>query len=120
MNDVIPCLGVIGTLIVIFGFVLLMRYINYRETLALAERGLSRPETTKSSNGFLRWGIVLTALGIALTIGLYPLGLSNTGSDYPLGLGPWILVGLIPLFLGLSLLLIHLLAKKDNTTPKGE
>jgi hypothetical protein len=65
--------------------------------------------------------MVLTALGIALTIGLYPLGLlSNTVSNYPLGLGPWILTGLIPLFLGLSLILIHLLTKKDNTASKDD
>jgi hypothetical protein len=102
MDDLVPCLGVIGTLIVILGSILLMRYITYKETLALAEKGLSLSEPATGSKGFLRWGIVLTALGVALTIGLYPLGLSNTGSNYPLGLGPWILAGLIPLFLGLS------------------
>ena len=61
-----------------------------------------------------------TAPGIALTIGLYPLGRSNTASNYPLGLRPWILAGLIPLFLGLSLILIHLLTKKGDTASAGE
>ena len=52
MNDLIPCLGVVGILIVIFGFLAFIRYINYKETLALAEKGLTRPET-KNSKGLL-------------------------------------------------------------------
>jgi hypothetical protein len=108
--DIFPCLGVVGTLIVIFGFIAFMRYINYRETLALAEKGLTRPET-KNNKGLLRWGIVITALGIALTLGLYPIGFF-AGENYPLHLGPWMLGGFVPLFLGLGLVLLHYLTEK--------
>jgi hypothetical protein len=111
MSDIIPCLAVIGSLVIIFGFLAFLRYMNYKETIALAEKGLSRPEP-KTQGGLLRWGILITALGLALSIGLYPIGLSS-GQSYPLGLGPWMLGGFVPLFLGLGLILLHYLSHKD-------
>ena len=111
MSDIFPCLGIVGSLTVIFGFLALIRYLEYRETISLAEKGLSRPEK-KNSKPLLRWGIILTALGLALTVGLYPVGFAVNDS-YPLHLGPWMLGGLIPLFLGLGLILLHYLAEKE-------
>lgn len=111
MSDLIPCLGVVGVLAIIFGFLAFMRYMNYKETIALAEKGLSRPES-KSSKGLLRWGIVISALGLALSLGLYPLGF-DSGNNYPLHLGPWMLGGFVPLFLGLGLILLHYLTEKE-------
>ena len=111
MNDLIPCVSVIGVLVVIFGFLAFIRYINYKETLALAEKGLTRPET-KNTKGLLRWGIVITALGVALSLGLYPIGFS-AGDNYPLDLGPWMLGGFVPLFLGLGLILLHYLTENE-------
>lgn len=112
MNDIIPCLGVIGVLGLIFGFLAFLRYMNYKETLALAEKGLTKPETKSApGKGLLRWGIVVTALGFALSLGLYPLGF-DSGQAYPLHLGPWMLGGFVPLFLGLGLILIHYLTEK--------
>jgi hypothetical protein len=111
MNALILCLGVIATLTIIFGFIALLRYLNYRETIALAEKGLSPPEK-KNNKPLLRWGVILTALGLALTLGLYTLGFSGADS-YPLHLGPWMLGGLVPLFLGLGLVLLHYLTEKE-------
>lgn len=111
MDGLIPCLGVLGILIIIFGFLAFIRYLNYKETLALAEKGLSRPET-KNSKTILRWGIIVSALGVALSIGLYPIGFF-AGDNYPLHLGPWMLGGFIPLFLGLGLVLLHYLTEKE-------
>jgi hypothetical protein len=111
MNDILPCLGVTGSLAIIFGFFAFLRYMNYRETIALAEKGLSRPET-KDGKGLLRWGILITALGVALSLGLYPIGFS-AGETYPLRLGPWMLGGFVPLFLGLSLILLYVLTRKN-------
>jgi hypothetical protein len=110
-SDLVPCISVVSVLLVIFGFLAFLRYMNYRETIALAEKGLTRPET-KNSKGFLRWGIIITGLGLALSLGLYPIGFS-TGNGYPLHLGPWMLGGFVPLFLGLGLLLLHFLTQKD-------
>ena len=111
MNDIFPCLGILGALGIIFGFLAFIRYMNYKETIALAEKGLSRPEQ-KGRSGLLRWGIVITALGVALSLGLYPIGFSG-GYDYPLHLGPWMLGGFVPLFLGLGLILLHFLTQKE-------
>lgn len=111
MLDLVPCLGVVGTLAVIFSFLAFLRYMNYKETIALAEKGLTRPEST-SNKGLLRWGIVVTALGLALTAGLYVAGY-NSAENYPLHLGPWMLGGFIPLFLGLGLILLHYLTDKE-------
>jgi len=110
-SDFVPCISIVSVLLVIFGFIAFLRYMNYRETIALAEKGLSRPET-KDHQGLLRWGIVVTALGLALSIGLYPLGFA-AGEDYPLRLGPWMLGGFVPLFLGLGLILLHVLTRKN-------
>ncbi|MBE0669654.1 MAG: hypothetical protein IH588_03625 [Anaerolineales bacterium] len=112
MNDLIPCLGVVGVLAIIFGFLAFMRYMNYKETIALAEKGLSRPESKSGKKGLLRWGIVIAALGFALSLGLYPLGF-DSGNNYPLHLGPWMLGGFVPLFLGLGLILLHYLTEKE-------
>jgi hypothetical protein len=111
MNALILCLGVAGILIIIFGFIALLRYLNYRETIDLAERGIAPPEK-KNSKPLLRWGIIISALGLAFTLGLYPLGFSGADA-YPLHLGPWMLGGFIPLFLGLGLVLIHYLTEKE-------
>lgn len=110
MRDIFPCLGIVGSLIVIFGFLAFMRYMKYKETIALAEKGFTTPES-KSSKTLLRWGILITALGLALTIGLYSIGFASADT-YPLHLGPWMLGGLIPLFLGLGLVLLHYLTEK--------
>ena len=111
MNALILCLGAAGILTIILGFIALLRYLSYRETIARAERGLTPPEK-KNSKPLLRWGILLTVLGLAFTLGLYLLGFSGA-QEYPLRLGPWMLGGLIPLFLGLALLLLHFLTEKE-------
>jgi len=111
MDALIPCLGVVAIVVIIFGFLAFLRYMNYKETLFLAEKGLTKPES-KSSQGLLRWGIVLSSLGLALSLGLYFIGF-NSPTDYPLHLGPWMLGGFVPLFLGLGLVLLHFLTGKE-------
>ena len=112
MNVLISCLGVIGLLVVIFGLLAFLRYMNYRETIALAEKGLTPPQKISGSGkGMLRWGVIVTALGLALTIGLYTIGF-DSAEPYPLHLGPWMLGGFVPLFLGIGLILIHYLTDK--------
>ena len=110
MSDLIPCLSIVSVLLVIFGFLAFLRYMNYKETLALAEKGLTKPES-KSNKNLLRWGIVVTAIGFALTIGLYTIGF-DSANNYPLHLGPWMLGGFVPLFLGIGLVLLHYLTER--------
>lgn len=111
MNAVLLCLGLGFLLAILFGLVALIRYLNYRETIVLAEKGLTPPER-KPNQPFLRWGIVLTSLGLALTLGLYFAGFAAY-DDYLFHLGPWMLGGFIPLFLGLGLILLHYLTEKQ-------
>jgi Domain of unknown function (DUF6249) len=88
--------------------IIVWRYLNYREALALAERGLVPVDKNKDGKATLRWGIAISAVGLALCLGLYPLG-ASFNDIYPYGLGPWMLLGLVPLFFGLSLILIYVL-----------
>ncbi len=123
MEGLIMAVTILGFFLILFGFVALMRYLSYRETLALAERGLVRAERA-GGNGAdtLRWGIVITAVGLALCLGLYPLGFLG-GTRFPLGLGPWMLVGLLPTFFGLGLVLIYVLTrerKDERPAPPAE
>ncbi|HCB00829.1 MAG TPA: hypothetical protein DEP19_00455 [Anaerolineae bacterium] len=113
MNDLIPCFGVVSILLIIFGFLAFLRYMNYKGTIALAEKGLTKPESKSNNKGLLRWGIVITAIGLALSIGLYTIGFVADENTYPFRLGPWMLGGFVPLFLGLGLILLHYLTEKE-------
>ena len=120
MESFFPCLGFLGFFVLLFGFIVVMRFLGYRETLALAEKGLVRPDRVRGNGkDTLRWGIAIAAIGMALCVGLFPIGLSNTVVDrYPLGLGPWMLAGLIPTFFGLGLILIYVLTREDKKEEK--
>ena len=109
--DFVPCISIVSILLVILGFLAFLRYMKYKETIALAEKGFTQPES-KPNKGLLRWGIVITALGVALTLGLYFFGF-DSADIYPLHLGPWMLGGFVPLFLGLGLVLLHYLVEKE-------
>jgi hypothetical protein len=115
MEDVLIPVTILGFFFLLFGFVVLMRYINYRETMTLAEKGLVRPDGLRNGNGkdTLRWGIVIAALGLALCVGLYPLGFTGN-SRWLLGLGPWMLAGLLPLFFGVGLILVYLVSRDEG------
>lgn len=118
METFVICAGVLVFWIILLGFILLWRYLSYRETLALAEKGLVRPKRNgngASSRAVLVWGIILAAIGLALSLGLWPLGLSGRGTDFPLGLGPWMLAGFLPLFFGLGLVLVYVLTRDKNS-----
>lgn len=113
MTLILACLGIFGFFVMLFGFLLLLRYINYREKVKLVEKGIYTQEEPKSKpkKGLLIAGWIITILGFLGTIVFWMFGLSVTGSGYgygfPLGLGPWVLLGLFPLLLGLVLMLIY-------------
>lgn len=121
LNGFFPCLAILGFFGLLFGFIALMRFLSYRETLALAEKGLVRPDRARGGgNGkdTLRWGIAIAGIGMALCVGLYPIGFIGGGSRFPLGFGPWMLAGLIPTFFGLGLILIYVLTREDKKADK--
>jgi hypothetical protein len=102
-------------LLIVFGFFGYLRYIRYRETLALAEKGLVKPQRNGGEGrGTLIWGIVITGLGLALCLGLYPLGFMLGAADFPLYFGPWMVIGLVPTFFGLALVLAYLITSRER------
>ena len=95
--------GVLGFPLILFGFIALMRYLSYRETIALAEKGLVQPAKAQGNGkNARRWGIVIASIGLALIVGLFPIG------------GTVMLVGLLPTFFGLGLVLIYVLTRESE------
>jgi hypothetical protein len=120
MDDVVIAVITLGFFIILFAFIGLMRFVSYRETMGLAEKGLVRGDLRRNGGkDTLRWGIVITSVGLALCIGLYPIGFAS-GSRWLFGLGPWMLAGLLPTFFGLGLVLIYALTKEKDEAPQGK
>ena len=118
MNAAIEILAIGLTLTMIFSipfaFFAYIRYLRYKETITLAERGLLRPSEGKNGRGTMRWGIVLAFVGFALVLGLLPVGYF-IDADSPPVLGPWLLLGCLPMFFGLALVVIYALTRKDSS-----
>ncbi len=100
---------------VFLAFIILLRYIDHRERMAMIEHGidplsLRRPQ--RRGNGVMRGGLITAMVGLSLTIGLYPLGyiLPANLTSIPFHLGPWLLPGLIPLGVGIALTVSHYLS----------
>jgi hypothetical protein len=125
MEELAVCVVPSAFLVAIFGTIVLVRWFKHREILAMVEKGLLPAQYAQYMNasrgrggrGLLGWGIALVMLGLALMIGLWPIGFTRAGVEnpYPLGFGPWMLTGLIPLFIGLALLIIYFLTRKEET-----
>jgi len=101
-----------GTLfLIVFGFFAYLRYLRHKETVAMIEKGIMQAPLPANGKSTLTWGIVITALGLALCAGLYPLGWLISNNTFPLNFGPWMLIGLMPTFFGLALILIYLITR---------
>lgn len=121
--EFVICLGTISFFLLLFGFLVVWRYFSYLETKTLAEKGLVKPqrETPVAKNQpMLVWGIIISGIGVALSLGLLPVGRTGTGSMYPFGLGPWMLFGYIPLFFGLSLVLASVFMRNGKSEPESD
>lgn len=89
-------------------------YLRHKERMAMIEKGMVPPDvqdddepherrTEKSSP------ITVTLVGVALTLGLLTLGV-----------GPWLLGGLIPTAIGCAMLINQIRKEADKTEGKGE
>lgn len=111
-------------LITFLGFIVLLRYIDHRERMALISRGIdpNRPRLKRKGAGVLRAGLIVLMVGLALTVGLFPIGFTPLLSSYagPFGVGPWLLPGLIPLGVGFALIVSYYLAPPSDQTPPEE
>lgn len=118
----LSCMGTIVFFALLFGFIALLRWFRHREIMAQARQGL--PPRARKSTLLLGSGLVLVAVGLALMIGLYSAGFP-TAEPYPLHFGPWMLFGLVPLFIGLALLITRQLTlqngeSREPAEPKSE
>lgn len=106
MNIVITIVGSAIVFLVVFGFAAYSRYLQHKETMALAEKGLLSPQDPKDKNAnVLRWGMIFSILGAILVLVMIPFAWNNYWSMF--------LLGLLPLALGLGLTLIYVFAQ-DN------
>jgi len=101
MNIVFTIIGSAVVFVIVFGFAAYTRYLQHKETMALAEKGLLPPEKIGSKGKtIMQWGMIFSGLGVVLIMVLIPFAWGNF----------WLLLlfGLLPLALGLGLMLIHL------------
>lgn len=120
MNLAIPFLTFAVIILIPFGYAAYSRHLRHKETLSMIEKGLVEPPSTRNGKDSLRWGITLTAIGIALCIGIYPFGYLMKESVFPLNFGPWMLVGLLPTFFGLALIAIYYVLRNDEDKNSDE
>jgi hypothetical protein len=106
------------------GFIVLVRYIQYRERMALITHGFNPNAVRKRrrSGGILRAGLITMMVGLSLTVGLYPVSfLLPTAVDAaPFHLGPWLLPGLIPLGVGIALTISYYLEQNSLAHDEDE
>ena len=117
-NVIVLIAGWLVALAIFLGFILLLRYIQYREHMALLTHGLHPNDLRrlKRNRGILRAGLITMMVGLSLTIGLYPIGflLPLSLIATPFHLGPWLLPGLIPFGVGIALTISYYL---EQSTP---
>ncbi len=120
-------IGWLVALAIFFGFIVLLRYIQHIERMAMINSGLN-PHANRNnpryrrSRGMLRAGLITAMVGLTLTIGLYPIGyfLPPFFADIPFRLGPWLLPGLIPLGVGSALVISYYLERDNPPTESDE
>ena len=116
--------GWLVALAIFLGFIVLLRYIQYRERMALITHGFNPNAIRKRrrSSGILRAGLITMMVGLSLTVGLYPVSfLLPTAIDAaPFHLGPWLLPGLIPLGVGIALTISYYLEQNSLAHDEDE
>ncbi len=108
-------IGWLIALAIFFAFIVLLRYLQHRERMAMITIGIRpySPLRQRRGRGMLRAGLITAMVGLALTIGLYPIGyiLPPTFTAIPFHFGPWLLPGLIPLGVGSALIISYYLER---------
>ncbi|MEA3407200.1 MAG: DUF6249 domain-containing protein [Chloroflexota bacterium] len=102
-------------LFVVLGFITLNRYITYKERVAMMRSGfppeaMQRDAQQRQGNRGVLWGGVITAMsGLALLLSLSTLGM-----------GVWLIAGLLPLFVGVGIVLIYYTTSGAGPTPQKQ
>jgi hypothetical protein len=112
MNIVFTIIGSVVVFAVVFGFAAYTRYLQHKETMVLAEKGLL-PEDSTDKKGFSvqRWGMIFSIMGLILILVMVPFAWNNI----------WILflLGLLPLAFGLGLMIIYVLTQGEIKAEKS-
>jgi len=119
---ILLCAGIFLVFLLLVIFLLLMRYLNYRENVKMAEQGMIPQEKPKRNRGFLIAGWIITGMGFLVTLILWLIGALALGEGqfYPLALGPWVLLGLVPMVFGLFLLLVYVILAPSGSKKQTE
>ncbi len=142
MDDAIGALAIICIFGLPFIAWIAIRGMAHRERMEMIRNGMMPQNDFRSAPGFarrqeapppppaarrgctgddaqatLRKGLVVTAVGIALTIGLSFIGTVADPPHYTFG--PWLLGGLIPLFVGLAQIVSALMSGATMGVPQG-
>lgn len=125
MSDAIEILAVGLSVALVFSlpfaFVAFLRYMRYKERIALAEQGIAPQQparTTEGVSGLLRWGIIISAVGMALSCALFSglltlfVSSSRGGPGSVFLIVPLIFIVLLPVFFGGALILINRLNRQ--------
>jgi hypothetical protein len=111
MNIVITIIGSVVVFAVVFGFAAYTRYLQHKETMVLAEKGLLS-EDSPENKGFSvqRWGMIFSITGLILILVMTPFAWNNI----------WILflLGLLPLAFGLGLMIVYVLTQSGIKVEK--
>jgi hypothetical protein len=121
LGDQFAAVGFCLSPFVVLGFIVavIFRILRHNEIIQYVNKGVALAEEKPGGRGSaaLSWGIVIASLGLALILGLLPLGMINW--EYPLGLGPWMLLGYIPFLLGLGLVIVHAVSRPGKSSLKN-
>ena len=112
MNIVFTIIGSVLVFAVVFGFAAYTRYLQHKEKMVLAEKGLLI-EDSPDNKGFSvqRWGMIFSIMGLILILVMIPFAWNNI----------WILflLGLLPLAFGLGLMIIYVLMQGEIKAEKS-
>lgn len=119
-NVILILTGWLIALAIFFGFIVLLRYLQHREHMAMISSGMHPKslQRQRRNGGMLRAGLIIAMVGLTLTIGLYPIGfiLPPIFASIPFHFGPWLLPGLIPLGVGIALITSYYLERDAPIT----
>jgi len=122
-NFLLVLIGWLVAMAIFFAFIVMLRYLHHREMMALINKGINPKSVRRQrrrSRGMLRAGLIITMVGLALTIGLYPVGFFLPPIfTTPFHLGPWLLPGLIPLGVGIALIGSYYLEQNTQVTEES-
>lgn len=118
MEDLIPILAIICIFGLPIGGWVAIRVLQHQERMEMIKRGMmpppagaekwaaaagtpaAQPGPNYAAQAMLRKGIMTTFIGLALLIGLSFIGFHDGGNSWVPG--PWLLGGLIPMFVGVA------------------